>query len=324
MRKALVLLVSTVMLVGLSVPAIATHNSGHMTPVTITVANARAGVCSTAPQIQIPQGLIDALADNRSGPAGFVIPLDLGLGTQSGKCEYTTDGIWDQSGQVGRFGTANCNNVTINPEDTDTTADDCHGVHLPGFGPPVQPGRFLNASNSTDNSTNVYNSSCEFVSAGPGGGTESGCYLLSIGYFEKGNAGGSSHPFGGAYCGSSSGFGWTVTSTDSAGTENLAFGILRWSLNSAGTILPIEGSVTGENWGFREGHYESLDVAGRNWTGARSFFSLTTARSYVAGVDNTPQTTGGCGPPSSSSGNGFPHSGARQFVNNSVVIAFGD
>lgn len=313
MKRFVILTVALAMLAALSaLPASATHEA---TPITITVQSTYAGLCGAKPgPSTAPAQWTSSLTTNSTGAAGAKVPTDLwknasggNLGDVSGPCDYGTDSIWNITGQVGIRGTANCNNVT-------RSEGPCRGLHYPGAGPPVQPGRFLNyaAHSATPDPRNL----CLFVStAAPNQGT---CQSLAVGYTFAVGQTTSDAEIEGSYCGTSRGFGWALAIPSDGPTT---WSVLEWSPTSAGSLLPISGVVTAANW--------QPNVHYKGWTGTKgkpsmrfadgtvkNLYGLTTARSYIAQVDVETGTPGSCG--------GELNLGGVSFFNQAVAIAIGD
>lgn len=317
MRKPIILMAALAILavVAGAIPAAA----NHAVPVTITVQSTYAGVCGgrPGPNNTIPAGFTSAINANRLAGGNTAIPADLGSGPASAACGFGADPLWTAATPRHLNGTGTpakfCNA---------TNFADCAGVHLPGLGAPTRPGRFLNfaISNGLPGGSGLPDpkNECRLVSsAAP---FAAACNQISLGYFEQGDS-----TLGG-YCGSSEGFFWTITSVNSSMTESastpwddVGFTIAQWKPNSAGSILPITGSTAGTNWATKTGHYggvTSTTPGARDWSGTRNVFALSSARSYVAAIDNEPTDPGSC--------SGTADFGGKQFLNQSVAIALGD
>jgi hypothetical protein len=312
-KRFIVLALALTMLAALSaLPASATHEA---MPITITAQSTYAGLCGAkpGPDRQPPASWNTSLNANAALGAGAVIPADLWkdgstpLGGVSGPCTYGTDSLWNITGQVGIRGSAGCNNVT-------RSEGPCRGLHYPGAGPPVQPGRFLNfAENSpSPDPKNV----CLFVTTlAPNQGT---CASLGVGYtFAVGDA---ANEIEGSYCGTSRGFTWIMT-TPTPSSFPTTWTVLEWTPSSAGSLLPVTGVIAGPNWATNL-HYKGWEgVAGkpsmRFKAGTiQNIFALTSARSYIANVDNESTTPGSCGNPL--------ENGGVQFFNQGVAVGIGD
>lgn len=304
-------------LVMTAVPA----SANHAIPVTIQIQSTYAGTCGgrPGPNNTMPAGFTTALSSNRTTAGGNAVPADLGSGPASAACTFnTSDAIWTAST------TKHMTNVGTPPHTCNATLfTDCAGVHLPGYGPPARPGRFLNFSISPGLSGNLPDpkNECRIVtSATP---FAAPCTSIAIGYFEQGDTG------LGGYCGSSEGFFWSITSLNSSMTENagtpyddVGFTIAQWRPNSAGSILPILGSTTAADWKpTTNGHYTGITNStpgARDFGGTRNVFALSSARSYINNppVDSEPTDPGSC--------SGAADFGGKQFLNQSVAIALGD
>lgn len=298
MKRTLAALVAALLLVGLmGYPALADHVKG---PVTLQVNSGYAGVCSNEPGQGSPgQGFINALTTNRTFNNEFEVPDDLGSGAAAGACQHASDPLWAAS--IARH-TPTCNA---------TTFSGCIGVWLPGAGPPVKPGRFLQYTPGANPSVQA---ACNFASTS---GTAGTCYAAALGYFGEGGS-----TLGG-YCGSSRGFSWSLSATNLAMTENQVFAVAGWEPNSAGTLLPLRGITTGPNWSPNGHNFTGLSGSNQNrsWTseGGQKFvniYGLASARSYLPG-ESQPQSPGSCG--SSTAGT----NGARQFLAQTVAVQTG-
>lgn len=335
MRRALLATLTVVALVGLlAMPAGATHVS--KTPVTISVNSAAAGVCTAKPGKPVitggllPGGLQSAIDANQALTNGAKIPSDL-LGSglsyfdQSGACQYGTDQVWNAS----PVRVPGCGLPTKN----DLTA--CDGISLPGFGPPVRPGRFLQHVNGFDPASLA--AVCRFVSTGtPNQGQ---CRTVAFGFVLQGLSGESDQRIRdtglGGYCGSSRGFFWAMGATNATMTDNPVFSFAEWKPNSAGTILPITGATIGANWDFNA-HFTSFSVpdprsnmAGYTASYSVNIYALATARSYVPGDadQSTAATRGSCAGTIYKGGTDVavldPREAAKQFLAQAVTIQLG-
>lgn len=299
MKRTLAALVAALLLVGLmGYPALADHVKG---PVTIQINSGYAGVCESPPGsgAVTASGFQNALTANRNFNDQFEIPADLGSGAAAGECNHASDPLW--AGSFARH-TATCNA---------TNFDGCDGVWLPGAGPPVKPGRFLQY---TPGSGISLQASCNFASTS---GTAGTCFAAALGYFGEGGS-----TLGG-YCGSSKGFFWSLSATDAAMTQNQVFAVAGWEPNSAGTLLPLRGITTGPNWSPNGHNFTGLSGSNQNnttWTsdGGQKFvniYGLSSARAYLPG--ETAGSPGSCG--SSTAGSG----GAKFFLAQTVVVQTG-
>lgn len=289
-------------------PASANHN----TPITITVQSTYAGLCGAnpGPDLPLPPGWTTALQANAALTPDARVPTDLWkggggqlLGNVSGSCSYGTDAFWNAG--VAARGTADCN-LTIKTG--------CRGLHYPGVGPPVQPGRFLNYSNGFG--APDPKNACAFVSTGtPNQGS---CTIVATGYVLPVSPQGSS--IEGGYCGTSRGFGWALAAADPAMTgATKTFSVLEWIPSSAGSLLPISGIVTGPNWSKNAHFLGWTGTPGQidlQMNGQKNVFSLVTARSYISMVDTEPGDPGSCGMDL--------NKGGVKFFNQGVAIGLGD
>lgn len=312
MKRSLVLLLALALIsvLAIVVPAGATHT----VPITITVQSTYAGLCGAnpGPNNPVPGAWTGSLIANEGGASTAFVPNDLWgtptnpFGNVSGACTYGIDPIWNVT-RAARA-TTDC--------DPPAQVTGCRGLHYPGVGPPVQPGRFLNFANhsSTPDAKNF----CMFVSTGtPNQGT---CTSLAIGYtFAVGVGNTSDTPIEGSYCGTSRGFGWAMAASNSSLTANPTWTVIEWIPTSAGSLLPLSGIVTDPNW-QPNAHYSGwAGTAGKptmRMNGTKNVFGLTTARSYISGVDNESTTPGSCG--------STLNNGGVQFFNQSVVVGLGD
>lgn len=297
MRRALLATLTVVALVGLlAMPAGANHLK---TPVTITVSSAHAAVCGAVPG-DGPVGVTgfqNALSANQLAADSFSIPADLGNGSAAGVCDFGTDALWAAS----PLKTATCST---------TVFTGCAGIHWPGAGAPVKPGRFLQHANGFG-PANIA-SACQFVStASPFAGA---CRTAAFGYVLTGDTG------LGGYCGSSRGFFWAMASSSVDMTANATFTHGEWKPNSAGTLLPLQLASTGANWGS-DHNFTSVtvpanraDTAGYSRSVSINTYGLASARSFLP-VDAAPGTPGAC--------QRAPNDGARQFLAQTVTVTLG-
>lgn len=314
MKRSAVLALALASLAAMSsLPASATHEA---TPITITVQSTFAGLCGAnpGPNTPVPAAWTSSLNANAALGSGVAMPGDLWksgstpLGNVSGPCTYGTDALWNITGAPGIRGSAGCNNTT-------RSEGPCRGLHYPGAGPPVQPGRFLNYAihSANPDPKNV----CLFVTTlAPNQGT---CTSLGVGYtFAVGD--GTLGEIEGSYCGTSRGFTW-IMATPNPSSFPTTWTVLEWTPSSAGSLLPVTGVVAGPNWSTNA-HY-------KGWEGTpgkpsmrfkagtiQNVFALTSARSYIANVDNESTSPGSCGNP--------VENGGVQFFNQGVAIGIGD
>lgn len=319
MKRSLIVLMALALVSVLAVVTPAGAN--HKVPITITVQSTYAGLCNAKPGPNVadmPPGWGEALAANAGGTAADNIPWDLWktgpaglpLHNVSGKCDYGTDSLWNVTGREGIRGSAGCNNVTRSEG-----LGACRGLHYPGVGPPVQPGRFLNFSSDFLATLPADPKNfCRFVSTGTPNSGE--CAAAAIGYVNAVSATGT-----GGYCGTSKGpVFWAMAATNKEMNANPAFLVAQWEPTSAGSILLIQGSTTGPNWTFKPPHFLGFDgtpgTSSYTFLGERNVFVLVSARSYIMGVDTTAQGPGTCG--------GALDAGGVQFFNQSVAVALGN
>jgi hypothetical protein len=307
-KRFLLLAVATSLLATLAVMP-----SGAEPSVTITVQSTYAGLCGVEPgpaEFGIPGIWGQSLINNQSGAASSKVPLDLWkpdgitpLNKNSGACTYKADALW--SATVNVRGTATC---TVPPN-----TSGCRGLHYPGVGPPVQPGRFLNfARNSGVDPKNF----CRFVStASPNQGE---CSTLAVGYTFAVGPPGSATELEGSYCGTSRGFAWALSGLGTTMSAPNVWSVIEWIPTSAGSLLPLSGVITGADWqpnGNYAGWSGNAGKPNMAMSGTKNAFGLTTARSYIAQVDSEVNTPGSCG--------GNLDLGGVQFFNQSVAIALG-
>lgn len=317
MKRSLIVLMALALVSVLAV--VSPAGADHKVPITITVQSTYAGLCNAKPGpdvVDMPPGWGAALGGNAGGATADNIPWDLWktsstglpLDNVSGKCDYGTDAFWDVTGREGIRGAPGCNNVT-------RSEGPCRGLHYPGVGPPVQPGRFLNFASDFLASLPVDPKNfCRFVSTGTPNQGE--CASVAIGYVVPVTATGT-----GGYCGTSKGpVFWSMTASNKEMTANQGFVVGQWEPTSAGSILLIQGSTADAAWTFNPPHFTGFvgtpGTTGFNFLGQRNVFALVSARSYVMGVDQTAQGPGTCG--------GALSAGGVQFFNQSVAVALGD
>lgn len=306
MKRFLLLAVATSLLATLAVMP-----SGAEPSITITVQSTYAGLCGVQPGPDNPLPGIwnTSLENNQLGAASSKVPLDLwkpdgvtALGRNSGACTYGTDALWTTTVNV--RGTTTCNL---------SVKTGCVGLHYPGVGPPVQPGRFLNYSRGGAVDPKNF---CRFVStASPNQGE---CSNLAVGYTFAVGPPGSATELEGSYCGTSRGFAWALSGVGTTMSAPNVWSVVEWIPTSAGSLLPLSGMLTGANWqpnGNFAGWSGNAGKPNMAMSGTKNVFGLTTARSYIAAVDTEVNTPGSCG--------GDLNLGGVQFFNQGVAIALG-